>query len=60
MHLLQEEQPQQIVNFHSPTMTELITSALTTKQQTIKPGAKQLMEDLEIVIQDVQEFKILY
>ena len=57
MHLLQEEQPQQIVNFHSPTTTELITSALITKQQTIKPGAKQLMEDLEIAIQDVQEFK---
>merc|ERR1712008_16712 len=59
MHLLQEEQPQQIVNFHSPTTTELITSALITKQQTIEPGAKQLMEDLEIAIQDVLEFKIL-
>ena len=59
MHLLQEEQPRQNVNFHSPTMTELIMSALITKPPMIKPGAKQLMEDLEIVIQDVQEFKIL-
>ena len=59
MHLLQEEQPQQNVNFHSPMTIELIMSALITKPPTIKPGAEQLMEDLEIAIQDVQEFKIL-
>ena len=55
---LQEEQPRQIVNFHSATTAELIMSALITKLPTIEHGAEQLMEDLEIVIQDVQEFKI--
>ena len=58
MNRLQEEQPQQIVNFHSPTTAELIMSALITKLPTIELGAEQLMEDLEIVIQDVQEFRI--
>ena len=41
MHLLQEEQPRQNVNFHSPTTTELIMSALITKLPTKKPGAEQ-------------------
>ena len=55
---LQQEQPQQIVNFHSAMMVELIMSALITKLPTIELGAEQLMEDLEIAIQDVQEFRI--
>ena len=58
MYPLQEEQPQLIVNFHSPTTAELIMSALITKLSMIELGAEQLMEDLEIVIQDVQEFRI--
>ena len=41
MYLLQEEQPQQIVNFHSTTKAELIMSVLITKLPTIKPGAEQ-------------------
>ena len=41
MHLLQEEQHQQNVNFRSLMTTELIMSALITKPPTIKPGAEQ-------------------
>ena len=44
---LQEEQPRQIVNFHSATTAELIMSALITKLPTIEHGAEQLMEDLD-------------
>ena len=64
--LLLEEFLQQIVNFHSPTMAELLMSAHITTPLvvqvkvavTIKHIAKQLMEIYGIAFQDAQEFKI--